>query len=241
MNQTSLPKEDLRGCCVATGILAESWLPDDEQLLVRRVAPGKPACFAGDAPDTIYCVRRGLVKAVRYSESGGEVLIDYYAEGTLFGGLCFCEWPLCEGDIAREVAFAVKDSEIIVMRFASLKQHIGARPDALLGLLGDYCRRLATARNRIESLVLYQAEERLARALLLLAAQHSDTDDVVNLRPAVTHEELAHLIGASRPLVTKLLGGLRERGFIESPGAGNIIVHRQSLATAFQKSVSLVS
>ena len=230
MSQTSPQKDDSRGCCVVTGMLAESWPPDDEQVLVRCVAPGGPAYGAGDTPDSIYYVRRGLIKAVRYSESGGEVLIDYYTEG-----LCFCEWPLCEGDIAREVAFAVKDSEIIVMTFASFKEHIRARPEALLGLLADYCRRLATARNRIESLVLYQAEERLARALLLLAAQHSDTDDVVNLRPAVTHEELAHLIGASRPLVTKLLGGLRERGFIESPNAGNIIVHRHRLATAFQK------
>lgn len=235
MSQTSPAKDDLPGCCVVTGMLAEPWLPDDKQILVRRVRQGEPAVAAPDSPDSIYYVRRGLVKAVRYSESGGEVLIDYYKEGTLFGGLCFCEWPLCEGDIAREVALAVKDSEIIVMTFASFKKHISARPEDLLGLLADYCRRLATARNRIESLVLYQAEERLARALLLLAAQHSDTDDVVNLRPAVTHEELAHLIGASRPLVTKLLGGLRERGFIESPGAGNIIVHRHTLASAFKK------
>ncbi|MCA1601269.1 MAG: helix-turn-helix domain-containing protein, partial [Acidobacteria bacterium] len=113
------------------------------------------------------------------------------------------------------------------------------RPDALLGLLADYCRRLAAARNRIESLVLHHAEERLARALLLLAAQHSDTDDAVNLRPAVTHEELAHLIGVSRPLVTKLLGGLRDRGFIESPGAGTIIVHRQKMAAVFDKASTL--
>ena len=241
MSQTSPQKEDLRGCCVVTGMLAESWPPDDEQVLMRRVAVGEPACAVCDAPDSIYYVRRGLVKAVRYSESGGEVLIDYYPEGTFFGGLCFCEWPVCEDDIARELAFAVKDSEIIVMTFASFKKHISARPEALIGLLADYCRRLATARNRIESLVLYQAEERLACALLLLAAQHSDTDDVVNLRPAITHEELAHLIGASRPLVTKLLGGLRERGFIESPSAGNIIIHRHRLATAFQKSVNLIN
>jgi CRP/FNR family transcriptional regulator, cyclic AMP receptor protein len=238
MSQTSTSKDDLRSCCVVTGMLAESWPPDDEQVSVRRVAPGEPACAAGDTPDSVYYVRRGLVKVVRYSESGGEVVIDYYPEGTLYGGLWFCQWPVCEEDMAREVALAVKDSEIIVMAFARFKKHISARPEALLGLLADYCRRLATARNRIESLVLYQAEERLARALLLLAAQHSDTNEVVHLRPAVTHEELAHLIGVSRPLVTKLLGGLRDRGLIESPSAGNIIVHRQRIATAFQRCVN---
>jgi len=222
-----------RGCCVLTGILAELWPPDDEHVTVRSVPHGESATAVNDQSDSVYYVRRGLVKAVRYSESGGEVVIDYYEEGTLFGGLCFCEWPLCEEGIEREVALAVENSEVVVMTFNAFKLHISEHPETMIGLLSDYCRRLAAARARIESFVLHSAEERLVCALLMMAAQHSDTDDPVVLRPSVTHAELAHLIGVSRQFVTKLVGKLRERGLVESPSAGHLIVHRQKMIQAF--------
>ncbi len=222
-----------RSCCVLTGTLAELWPPEDDRVTVRTVSAGESATTASDSPDSVYYVRRGLVKAMRYSGSGDEVIIDYYWEGSLFGGLCFCEWPLCEEGIEREVAVAVEASEIVVMKFDNFKAQIRERPEALLGLLSDYCRRLAAARTRIESFVFHGAEERLARALLMLAAQNPDSDDPVQLRPVVTHKELAHLIGISRQVVTKLIRRFRERGLIESPSAGHLIGHRRKMAQSF--------
>jgi CRP/FNR family cyclic AMP-dependent transcriptional regulator len=222
-----------RGRCVLTGALAELWPPDEKHVTVRSVSHGQNVTAAGDSPDTVYYVRTGLVKAIRHSDTGGEVVIDYYREGTLFGGLCFCEWPLCEEGIKREVALTVEDSEIVAMTFDVFKQRIREQPEALLGLLADYCRRLAAARVRIESFVLHPAEGRLVRALLMMAAQYSDTDDPVTLQLSVTHEELAHLIGISRQLVTKLIGKLRGRGLIETPRARCLVIHRQKMSQAF--------
>jgi len=174
------------------------------------------------------------VKLVRYSSSGEEVVIDQYHTQSLFGNLHFCNWPLCCDSLEREVAVAVEDSEIIVTTFDALKKNISRYPEAATALLEDYCRRLAVARLRIEGLVLHEAEERLARALLIMVAyQQPGQSGPVLLSTAVTHEELARLIGVTRPFVTKLIGQLRDRGFVESVAAGQLVVHQDKIAKAY--------
>jgi len=207
-----------------------------EELLakVRCVRRGEPVCLRIDPAASVYYVRLGSVKLVRYSQSGDEVIIDQYHAGSLFGSLSFCGWSLCCESIDREVAVAMEDSDILVTSFEALKKSISRYPQALFGLLEDYCRRLAVARLRIEGLVLHEAEERLARALLMMTVcQQPGQKGSVVLNAAVTHEELANLIGVTRPFVTRLMGQLRERGFLESLAAGQLLVHQDRIANAY--------
>ncbi len=164
------------------------------------------------------------------------MIIDYYHEGTLFGMTHFCEWAVCDAGQRRNVYLAVEESEVAVISFAALKNHLAGQPEILLSVLSDYCHRLAAAYARIEGFVLHRAEERLARALLLLAAQQSSDDDSVSLRTVITHEELAHLVGISRTFVSEIISRFRKRGLIESSSAGHIVVHCQKIASAFIKS-----
>lgn len=201
---------------------------------IRHVRRGEPACLTIDPGGSVYYVRTGCVKLVRYSASGEEVVIDQYHARSLFGNLHFCDWSLCCESIDREMAVAVEDSEIMVTSFGSLRQNISRYPEAVIALLEDYCQRLAAARLRIESLILHDAEERLARALLVMVAyQESKQPGPVLLSTAVTHEELARLIGVTRPFVTKLVGQLRDRGLIESVAAGQILVHQDKIAKVY--------
>ncbi|HWZ42659.1 MAG TPA: Crp/Fnr family transcriptional regulator [Candidatus Saccharimonadales bacterium] len=223
---------ELIGSCCQSPRAFDIKFSETKDCKSRRVRRGEPVCLSSDSPDSVYYLQHGHVKAVRYSQSGEEVLIDQYQQGSLFGNMCFCEWSLCIEGAEREVVVALEDSTVVVTTFAALKDHIGSNPDALLALLEDFCQRLAIARLRIESLVLHQAEERLARVLFMLAAQKSGSTDPVTLSAAVTHEDLAHLIGVTRPFVTKLIGKLRNRGLIKSLSAGRIAVYRDKISTS---------
>lgn len=205
--------------------------PETADCKSRLVARGQPVCLANDPPDSVYYLRHGHVKAVRYSHAGEEVLIDQYQPGSIFGKMCFCEWSLCAESAEREVVVALEDSDVVVTTFRTLKDHLGSHPDALLALLEDFCQRLAIARLRIESLILHEAEERLTRALFMLAAQKDGHTDPITLSSAVTHEELAHLIGVTRPFVTKLIGQLRDRGLLKQLSAGRLAVFREKISS----------
>src|SRR2546423_1563775 len=169
MRVVAFKKAPAPGCETPSSPLI-SGLVDEHLAKVRRARRGEPVCLAIDHPDSVYYVRSGSVKLVRYSQAGDEVMIDQYKAGSLFGNLCFCSWSLCCESLDREVAIALEDSEILVTSFDALKKNLLRDPETLFALLEDYCRRLAAARLRIESLILHEAEERLARALLMMTA-----------------------------------------------------------------------
>ena len=200
---------------------------------VRRVRRGAPVYKAADKADSIFYLRKGSVQLVRFSRGGDAVMIDRYYTGSLFGNLCFCGGPRPCQDRERDIAVALEDSEILVTTLESLKQNLRSCPEKLFGLLADYCRRLAVARMRIESLVLYPAEERLARALLLMTTQEDGQGSSVILDPPMTHEELAHCIGVTRPFITGLMRRLRNRGFIEPLPDGHLLIHRKRISNTY--------
>jgi CRP-like cAMP-binding protein len=225
-------REDLARCPESSDPILR--LLENSAVKVRRVRRGELACCSLDAAESVYFVKMGCVKLVRYSASGEEVVIDRYYARSLFGNLHFCNWSLYCECRDRELAVAVEDSEIIITTFESLKNNLNRYPEAAIALLGDYCQRLAAARLRIESFVLHEAEERLARVLLIMAAyQQPNREGPVLLKKAVTHEELAQLIGVTRPFVTKLIGQLKGRGFIESVGAGQLVVHQNRILEGY--------
>ena len=201
--------------------------------VLRSVRRGDPVYLPTDKPNSVYHLQQGAVKLIRASKAGNEVIIDRYYAGSMFGSLCFCGGPVCGEGIEREMAVALEDSQVTVTTLESLKKDLHRCPERILSLVEDFCRRLADARGRIAGLVLHEAEERLARALVLMASRQNGHTGSVTLNPPVTHDELARWIGVTRPFVTRLMQQLRERGFIETLTDGQIIVHREKIASEY--------
>ncbi|HLY98992.1 MAG TPA: Crp/Fnr family transcriptional regulator [Candidatus Angelobacter sp.] len=230
-----LPHPRTAGNSEQTGdTLPMLWLLPEHLCHIRQARQGDSIYSDADAPDSVYYVEKGSVKLIRTSQAGDEVVIDRYYAGSIFGNLSFHAPSQGTDDGEYEAAVALEDSKIVITTFDSLKKNIHHRPEKLFALLEDYCRRLAVARRRIESLVVNQAEERLARTLLLMTStapgSHSDS---VALIPPITYGELACWIGVTRPFVTKLMQQLQNRGFIERLEDGSILVHREKITSAY--------
>jgi CRP-like cAMP-binding protein len=71
-----------------------------------------------------------------------------------------------------------------------------------------------------------RAEKRLARVLLLLA-EHSQTEDDETLIPQISQEALASMIRSTRPRVNAFMNRFRKLGFIEYDA--RIRVHKSLL------------
>ena len=75
----------------------------------------------------------------------------------------------------------------------------------------------------------HSVSEKLARLLLQWSNDGQVTGDSIRLKIALTHEELAQLIGTSRETVTRTLGELKKRRVLELTGSTLLIRNRAAL------------
>jgi CRP/FNR family transcriptional regulator len=93
--------------------------------------------------------------------------------------------------------------------------------------LSDNCQ---SAFEQIRALGLsHSAREKLARVLLEWAANGEQTKEGVRVKLAMTHEEIAQMIGTTRETVTRILTEFRTKRLAVIKGANLLISNRAGL------------
>ncbi|HEV8525101.1 MAG TPA: Crp/Fnr family transcriptional regulator [Terriglobales bacterium] len=107
-----------------------------------------------------------------------------------------------------------------------LRQHGEAALRAAEQLSNNY----HSAYEEIRSLGLSgSASEKLAKLLLERGAKANQNDGELRLRLALTHQEIAQLIGASRETVTRIFSHLKKKQILRVKGATLIIRNKAAL------------
>jgi CRP/FNR family transcriptional regulator len=190
----------------------------------RRFEAGELLYTMGQAAESVYLVRRGLVKTTLLSPGGQELTLHLYPAGDILGELC-----VCTGE-RREQAVALEASEVVEIPLVTLLRRIRQDPQAALDFASVVCEHLAAAHEGLRSLSFDPVSERLARALLELSGRlgESGARGVV-ISHYITQEELARMIGARREVVSGLLNRFRHEGLISYTRRGLIEVNRKAL------------
>ena len=197
---------------------------DAEGRPARHLAAGEFVYLMGEAARSVYLVRHGLIKTAAVSPGGEELTLRIHPPGDVFGELC-----LCSGE-RREQAVALEASEVVTITIEMLLARLRQDPLAALDLTSIACEHLAEAHDRLRSLSVDPALHRLARTLIGLAADFGEPapDGMLVLR-YITQQELAHLVGARREVVSGLLNRLRDRGLIRYLRRGPISIEGKAL------------
>ena len=98
--------------------------------------------------------------------------------------------------------------------------------DAALIIMRNLVKRLREADRKIESLALIDVYGRVARVLIDLA-KPIDGQWIVEKAPP--KQEIAHMIGASREMVSRVVKDLHERGAIHADKRRIVILDQQSM------------
>ena len=190
----------------------------------RNVEAGDLLYTMGQPAESVYLVRRGLVKTSLVSPGGQELTLRLYPAGDILGELC-----LCTGE-RREQAVALEPSEVVEIPLAALLRRIRQDPQAALEFASAVCEHLADAHEGLRSLSFDPVSDRLARALLGLADRLGETGaHGRRIAHHITQEELAHMIGARREVVSGLLNRFRGEGLISYTRRGFIEIDRDAL------------
>ena len=173
----------------------------------NKLVPSSP-----DDEPSLFVVKKGHVHLTYTDDSGAEAVVILLGPGDIFGTLDPDERSF--GEHCRTV------SEACICRISRSRFEAMMRkyPDLAFRLTKFSLLRINRLQVRLAEMMMRPAPQRLALALLDLDSQigRDDPTGGRKLTLALTHADLAKLIGTSREMVTILFSRLRKAGIIES-------------------------
>lgn len=199
----------------------------------RTIALTKNASVyaAGEDGEAVYFIESGQVKLVMLSAEGKECLLAVLTEGDVFGELC-----LSGLNERNESAIAMEKTVIRVIPCAQVFERLG-RAALLEGFMLYLTVRIADQQTVITNLMTVDSEQRLGQTLLDLAQRLGKQDPrSIRIEQRLTHEELASMVGTTRPRISEFLRRFREMGLIEFSAERHMIVKEARLTAYLNQS-----
>jgi CRP-like cAMP-binding protein len=169
----------------------------------RTYPKGSVILFEDDPGDSLFIVKAGRVKVVLVGEDGREVILGMLGSGEHFG-----ELSLIDGQPRSAHVIAVDDSQLIILRREDVRRRVDESPQLAWALLLALSKRLRRADEQIGGLVLLDVHGRIARLILDSAGEDGALDK------KLTHQTIAHMIGASRETVSRAMREFQDRELI---------------------------
>ncbi len=185
----------------------------------------------GDPATTVMYLQEGGVKLSVVNEVGKEAVVAILGPADFFGEGC-----LAGQEVRMGTATAIAPTAILVIEKNEMMRVLHAEH-----ALSDRFMSYILSRNiRIEEDLIDQlfnsSEKRLARTLLLLSRYGSETEHQ-KVRPNVSQEVLAEMIGTTRSRVNFFMNKFRRLGFIHYNGHynGGLKVHSSLLSVVLHE------
>ena len=178
----------------------------------------------GEAIEMVYFIESGKVKLVMVSSEGKECMLAIHAAGDIFGELCLSG---LKGRLETASAMeATVLKQIPCNRFLSR-----LATDALLeGFIKYLAVRVADQQEVIANLVTVDSEQRLGQTLLQIARKLGKKDPrSIRIDLKISHEELASMVGTTRPRISVFMQRFRNLGLIEMSTEHHLIIKETKL------------
>jgi CRP/FNR family cyclic AMP-dependent transcriptional regulator len=159
----------------------------------------------GDRTDTLHVIVSGRVKIYVSDEKGKEIVLNHAGPGEYFGEL------VLDGGTRAASVMTLEPCRFLIVPKEDLRELVAQSPDFALHLIRKLIRRVRVLTGDVKSLALMDVYGRVARMLLEHAVER-DGALVIEERP--TQQEMANRVGASREMVSKILGELASGGYI---------------------------
>jgi CRP/FNR family cyclic AMP-dependent transcriptional regulator len=195
-----------------------------ERHMLVRYPKGAELFSKGSPADVVFAVLSGVVKVHSSRPGSDRVLIDLAGAGDLVGYADFTD----SGGERSQLFEASALTNCCVALFT--RHHIA---EVLKGLDAESLLRIGEAMNSMWSAVAYRYATflgmSLRKRLEIVLGELAERFGVPDARgtmllPELAQEELAEMIGSSRPMVSKLLTEMTERGILIREGRRHILL-----------------
>lgn len=176
----------------------------------RRWPAGASMFLEGDRSGTVVFVVSGRVKVFSLTDQGEEILLAVRGPDALLG-----EVSAVDGGPRSASVAALEPVEAVVLTADAFVDYLRGHAGAATVLLQIVVARLRDADRKRVEFAAYDIAARVARRLVELAERFGEPDENgVRITVALSQDELAGWVGASREAVAKSLRVLRDRGLV---------------------------
>jgi CRP/FNR family transcriptional regulator, cyclic AMP receptor protein len=181
----------------------------------------------GQQPRGVFVLCHGRAKLTASSADGKSLILRIANAGEVLG--------LSATISGRPYAFNAEVIESCQANFIERKQFLNflhQHGEAAFRVAEQLSENYHTAFEEVRALSLsHSVSEKVARLLLQWADErgHSEGNGNIHLTQALTHEEIAQLLGTSRETVTRTLADFKKKRLIEIKGSSLIIQKRAEL------------
>jgi CRP/FNR family transcriptional regulator, cyclic AMP receptor protein len=160
----------------------------------------------GDLCGPLYILLSGRMKAFSYSDDGKEITYGVYSPIDLIGEMSLDGGPRSASVVAED------DCECAVITLEELQTQLRVNPSFSFWLVQRVIKRARSATLAARGMALFDVYGRLRD---FLQTEVFRDECPINKAGRFTHQEIAHRIGSSREMVSKLIKDLEAGGYID--------------------------
>ena len=165
--------------------------------------------------NSVWFVVRGMVKLGAVSVHGDELVLGLVGPNEPFGAAFT--------NVEAYDAVALTDCDLLCCNLAEVEQS----PQLALALAKAMTARYRQAESMLALLGLRRVEERVRGFVELLARDFGEPcDDGLRLNLRLTHQEIASALSTTRVTVTRVLGQLRDEGWLQIDASRHLVMTR---------------
>jgi len=181
-------------------------------LIERRFPRNTTIVEEGLPGDYMYVLREGRVKVTKLADEGREKILGFIDEGGFFGEMALI-------DRAPRVASVktLKPVRLLALSRNDFLSVLRKSPDLAMGVIQELTRRLREVDEQASSLSFQRVKERAKGVFQRLAREPAEAEGR-STTPALTHQQIADMIGTSRETVTRVVKELKQDGWLQQEG-----------------------
>ena len=223
----------LKSCELFRQLSADQLAALEARCRVRKCPRGTPIYLPADEADGVLLLAEGRVKIGSFTEEGKQTILAFIEPGEIFGELSLMGTPERE-----EYAEAVEKSTLVLISNEVIQQLLAEHPHVSQGVTKLFGLRRQRVERRLKYLLFRSNRERLVHLLLELAEQYGRrTENGVELRIKLSHQDLASIIGSTRETVTVVLGELQSEGKLQLGRRKIVLTDMPQLAESVNRPV----
>jgi CRP-like cAMP-binding protein len=188
-------------------------------LIERRYPKNSTIVEEGLGGDYMYVIREGRVKVTKASEDGREKIMNFLEAGDFFG-----EMSLLDSQPRTASVKTLQPARLLALSRRDLMASFRKSPDLALGVIEELVRRLRETNEQASSMSFQRVKARAMGLLERIAQDEAGR----RLTPALTHQQIADMIGTSRETVTRVVKQLKHDAWLGQEGKRYVIEDRPS-------------
>jgi CRP/FNR family cyclic AMP-dependent transcriptional regulator len=179
----------------------------------------------GQVPRGVYVLCQGRAKLMATNSEGKTFILKIAQAGEILG-----LHSAVTGMPHELTVETLQPSQLAFIAREDFLRFLRDHGDACLHAAQQLSNDCQSAYEVIRSIGLsHSVAEKLARLLLQWSADGQNVNGAIRLKLALTHEEMAQLIGTTRETVTRTLGQFKKRRILEMNGSTLLILNKAAL------------